>query len=158
MTLIRLVRALPMPAVPSPRVLGVDDFSLRRRHRFGTVLVDVAASKVVDLLPDRLATSLSTWLEQHEPPKVICRDRAGDYANGARRGAPDAVQAAFILRATAVKHWNVSCIDMPLHCAHACSLLVCSDPVQLNRHLCDSHHRLVQARPNVHVEWRGTTP
>jgi transposase len=94
MTLIRLVRAQPMPALPTPRVLGVDDFSLRRRHRFGTVLVDVAASKVVDLLPDRMANSLSTWLEQHEPPELICRDRAGDYANGASRGAPAAVQIA----------------------------------------------------------------
>jgi hypothetical protein len=83
MTLIRLVRALPMPAVTSPRVLGVDDFALRRRHHFGTVLVDVATSKVVDLLPDRKANSLSTWLEQHEPPELICRDRAGDYPTGA---------------------------------------------------------------------------
>jgi transposase len=94
MTLVRLVRALPMPAAPAPNVLGVDDFALRRRHRFGTVLVDVAASKVIDLLPDRTATSLSYWLEQHEPPELICRDRAGDYPNGASRGAPDAVQIA----------------------------------------------------------------
>jgi transposase len=122
--LIRLVRARPMPALPTPKILGVDDFSLRRRHRFGTVLVDVAASKVVDLLPDRMATSLSTWLEQHGPPELICRDRAGDYANGARRGAPDAVQIA--------DRFHLACnssqaLERVLH-RHAAALRACVRP------------------------------
>jgi transposase len=94
MTLIRLVRALPAPVLSCPEVLGVDDFALRGRHRYGTVLVDVAASKIVDLLPDRTAGSVSTWLGQRQSPHLICRDRAGDYATAARVGAPGAVQVA----------------------------------------------------------------
>jgi transposase len=31
-TLLRLLRKLPLPAVPTPRVLGVDDFALRKRY------------------------------------------------------------------------------------------------------------------------------
>lgn len=94
MTLIRLVRALPELPDRSPTVLGVDDFALRRGHRYGTVLVDVVASEIVDLLPDRTAASLVTWLGGHGPPEFICRDRGGEYASGARQGAPDAVQIA----------------------------------------------------------------
>jgi transposase len=94
MTLLRLVRALPAPPVRSPRVLGVDDFALRRGYRYGTVLVDVAASEIVDVLPDRTAAALGTWLAARAAPQLICRDRGGEYARGACQGAPDAIQIA----------------------------------------------------------------
>jgi hypothetical protein len=45
-TLLRLARRDPPPAAPTPRVLGVDDFSLRKRQVFGTILVDLSNRKV----------------------------------------------------------------------------------------------------------------
>jgi len=93
-TLLRLIRTQPEEQAPTPRVLGVDDFSFCRRKTYGTILIDLEQRVPIDILPDREAATLEKWLKEYAGVEVISRDRGGPYAEGAKLGAPNAQQVA----------------------------------------------------------------
>lgn len=91
-TLLRIVRRYPESGRELPRVLGVDDWAIRKGRCFGTILVDLERHRVVDLLPDRTAATLKEWLQTQSDVEWVARDRSLEYALGISQGAPRAVQ------------------------------------------------------------------
>ena len=85
---------LPTEPVEHVTHLGIDDFSFRHGHRFGTILVDVQTHKVLDVLSDRTADTSAAWMAVHPEIELVSRDRGGDYAAAARRAVPGATQTA----------------------------------------------------------------
>ena len=51
-TLLRMIRRAPEPYVPTPRILGIDDWAKRKGRDYGTILVDLEARQPVDMLPE----------------------------------------------------------------------------------------------------------
>jgi transposase len=93
-TLLRRIKQTTTTQAPTPRVLGVDDWAIRRGQVYGTILVDLERQKVIDLLPGRDGEALRHWLNDHPGVEIISRDRATAYAQAASEAAPDAMQVA----------------------------------------------------------------
>lgn len=91
-TILRRTLAVTGLVPPTPRILGIDDFAFRRGENYGTVLVDHETGKVVDIIEGREAETVSEWLKAHSGVEEVTRDGSPNYAEGIRRGAPDAKQ------------------------------------------------------------------
>lgn len=62
----------------------MDEFAFRRGCTYGTVLVDVAVGRVVDVLPDRTSETFAAWLKDHPGAEIICRDRATAFTKAVK--------------------------------------------------------------------------
>lgn len=93
-TALRMLMRLPLPPRRVPRVLGVDDFALKRRHRYATIVINAETGERIDVLPDRSADTLEAWLREHPGAEIVCRDGSGAYGEAIRRALPAAVQVS----------------------------------------------------------------
>ncbi|MGO4751609.1 hypothetical protein AB4212_23845 [Streptomyces sp. 2MCAF27] len=53
-----------------------DEFAFRKGCTYGTLLVDVEAGRVADVLRDRTSKTLAAWPTAHLDAEIICRDWA----------------------------------------------------------------------------------
>lgn len=93
-TIVRCLARLPLPCIGTVKQLGVDDFAFAKRHRYGTILVDLEQQRPIALLKDREVDTLAEWLEHHPGIEILSRDRSVTYKNAMNQGAPSAIQVA----------------------------------------------------------------
>jgi preprotein translocase subunit SecF len=87
-TLLRQVSALSLDAPIVGPAIGIDEFAFRRGRRFGTIIVELATRRVLDLLPTVEAEQVIAWLRAHPQIQVVSRDRAYNFGEAIRQGAP----------------------------------------------------------------------
>ena len=75
-------------------VIGVDDFAFKKRHTYGTIIVDEATHTPVAILDGRDGSAFKEWLSQNKQVKAVTRDRASAYASAIQEILPDALQIA----------------------------------------------------------------
>jgi len=93
-TLLRVVRRRARTCTQTLHVIEIDDWALRRNHRYGTIVCDLQRRKIVALLPDRESASVAAWLAGHPGIRTVSRDRGGGYGEAVSTALPEAMQVA----------------------------------------------------------------
>jgi transposase len=94
-SLLKLQRREKME-IQEPRVVGIDEFSLRRSPEiiYGTIIVDEERHLPIAVLDTDQMKPVAEWLKSHPDIEIITRDRDQSYANAAKYAAPQAIQVA----------------------------------------------------------------
>ena len=95
-TVIRLLlkRYSAQPAKTCGSVIGIDDFAFKKRHTYGTIIVDEETHEPVAVLDGRDGVTLKNWLKQNKHVTAVTRDRASAYAKAVEEILPDCMQIA----------------------------------------------------------------
>lgn len=93
-TLIRLIHKQELKEPVSSEALGIDDWAFKKVINYGTAIVDLKQRRIIDLLPDREASTVENWLKSRPHVKIVTRDRFARYAKGVTNGLPKTTQVA----------------------------------------------------------------
>ena len=95
-TVIRLLtkKYSQQPAPICGSVIGIDDFAFKKRHTYGTIVVDESTHKPVAVLDGRDGKALKEWLQNNKQVRTVTRDRASAYAKAVEEVLPDCMQIA----------------------------------------------------------------
>jgi transposase len=84
-----------MPSIVDKSVIEkvcVDDFAIRKRFSYGTVMVDLKSHRIIDIIPSRDTANVKEWLSSFPNLKIISRDGSSAYASAITNSHPNAVQ------------------------------------------------------------------
>ncbi|MCJ1676143.1 ISL3 family transposase [Streptomyces sp. APSN-46.1] len=91
-TVLNCLMRIALPDRPVPPVAGIDEFALLKGHRYATIIIDADTGERIEVLPDRRAATITTWLREHPGVHTVCRDGSGGFAQATRAADPTIVQ------------------------------------------------------------------
>jgi transposase len=93
-TALRALLRIALPGLEVPRVLGIDDFALRKGLVYATILIDAETGRRVDVIEGRTADVVGDWLRAHPGAEIVTRDGSGSYGEAVRSALPECVQVS----------------------------------------------------------------
>jgi transposase len=87
-----LIRQTSVKVQADKRIIGIDDWAIRKGQRYGSLVCDLVHHRPIALLPDRTVSTVSEWLKQHPQIKVVSRDGSYEFAKAIKLGCESAIQ------------------------------------------------------------------
>lgn len=72
----------------------IDDFALKKRERYGTIMIDIDTHKIIDMIESRELDDVIKWLKSYSNLEVVSRDGSLTYKNAITQSHPDAIQVS----------------------------------------------------------------
>lgn len=70
----------------------IDDFALKKREKYGTIMIDINTHAVIDMLESREQAEVAEWLKSYPNIMIISRDGSITYRNSITEAHPNAMQ------------------------------------------------------------------
>ncbi len=76
----------------SIKKICIDDFALKKREKYATVMIDIETRKVVDILNSRDLEDVKKWLSEYPNIELVCRDGSITYNKAIKDSHREAIQ------------------------------------------------------------------
>lgn len=73
-------------------MICIDDFAFKKRYSYGTIMVDLASGRIIDILNSRETVDVVEWLKSYPQIKYVSRDGSQSYRAAINKAFPKAVQ------------------------------------------------------------------
>jgi len=62
------------------KMVCIDDFAIKKREKYGTIMIDIETRTVVDMIESRKKEEVSEWLKTYPNVRIVSRDGSITYA------------------------------------------------------------------------------
>ncbi len=74
------------------REVCIDDFALKKRLSYGTIMVDISTHRIVDMIDSREYDEVKKWLQTYPNLQIVSRDGSITYHNAITDAHPNVIQ------------------------------------------------------------------